>query len=323
MSRFYQCSGFNFNDFDLLVENEYIYAAYVKKIPFPKELKDAKQPNRFGIAKSNDGINWEEVGDIILPEPGGWDESLWAGCISKQGNDYVIYYCGVKVKERQSSCKIGKAYSTDLVNWKKDPANPVLIFDTNNKFYSDEPNLSFRDPFHLEYEGKNYIIFCGKDKNQPEHKQGCVGMVEEAAPNKFVYMPPIFSPGIYFDGLECPALYKLGEHWYLLYGVDGENREKAFRYAMADSPFGPFTAKFSDNQLLSSKNYTCRIAKFKGKHLLYNWFRDFPDGIVRERLAPPKEVHILDDGRISLSELDTEVPTTPEVQKIDSTLTIV
>jgi beta-fructofuranosidase len=304
MSNFYQSPGFNFNDFDLLVEKDTIYATYVKKIPFPLEDKDAKQPNRFGMAKSIDGINWEEVGDIILPIPHTWEESLWAGCFTKQDGKYVIYYTGVKILERQPSCKIGKAYSTDLIHWEKDLNNPIFTFDQGNPYYSDESKLSFRDPFYFKHEGKKYILICAKDKKQSEGKRGCVGILEETEDNKFKWLPPIFSPGIYKDGLECPAIYNLNGRWYLLYGIDHESGEKVFRYAVADNPFGPFRT-FTDNQLLSSNNYVCRIVKFKRRYFLYNWFRDYENGLVRERLALPKEVTVLDDGRLSISDFIT------------------
>jgi beta-fructofuranosidase len=303
MINFYNSPGFNFNDFDLLVKDDVIYAAYVKKIPFPLADKDAKQPNRFGMAKSVDGINWQEVDDILLPVPNTWEESLWAGCFTKQDGKYVIYYTGVKILERQPSCKIGKAYSTDLIHFEKDKNNPLLTFDSNNPYYSDEPNLSFRDPFYFEYGGKKYLLFCGKDRLQSEGKRGCVGILEETESNKFKWLPPLFSPGIYKDGLECPAIYNLKNKWYLLYGIDHESGEKAFRYAVADSPFGPYKT-FTDNQLLSSNNYVCRIIKFKRRYFLYNWYRDLDNGLVRERLAPPKEVHILDDDRLSVSDLN-------------------
>jgi beta-fructofuranosidase len=299
MTPFYNCSGFNFNDFDLLVEGDTLYAMYVKKIPFPKEEHDSKPPNRYGLAKTNDGVTWEEVGDIIMPgQEGSWDESLWAGGISEQEDRYVIYYTAVKRLERQPSCKIGKAYSEDLIHWEKDTSNPVFTFDPTNLYYSDEPKLSFRDPFFFQYEGKKYLLFCAKDKSMEGGRRGCVGMVEEVEPNHFKWMPPLFSPGIYEDGLECPALYEIEGRWYLLYGIDG-----AFRYAVADSPFGPFVS-FQNDQLFSTNNYVSRIVRFRGKLLLYHWYRDYPEGLVRERLAPAKEVHILKDGQVSLSDLE-------------------
>lgn len=292
--------GFSFQDFDLLIDGDIIYASFIKKVPYFIYDLDSKKPNRYSLAKSIDGVHWEEVGDMIMPVPNTWEESIWAGSIRRQENKYVIYYTGVRIALRNSSCKIGKAYSLDLIHWTKDLDNPVLIFEAENPYYSGEPELAFRDPFPFEHEGRRYIIFCAKDKSQPACKQGGVGIVEETSSNQFKWMPPLFSPGIYLDGLECPALYKLQGKWYLLYGIDDENKEKAFRYAIGDNPFGPFIVP-QDNQLLPTNNYNCRIVQFKGRILLYYWSREIVDGMLHEKLALPKEVHIR-NGKIVLSD---------------------
>lgn len=299
MTTFYNPPGFNFNDFDLLVDGNILYALYVKKVPYEESAVDSKKPNRYGLAKTTDGNTWEEVGDILLPVTGTWEESLWAGSISKQEGEFVIYYTATTVAGRNDCCKIGKAYSDDLIHWGKDRTNPVFVLDSTNPYYSNEPKLAFRDPFFFEYQGKSYLLFCAKDKSKPAGKQGCIGIVEEISPNQFTWMSPLYSPGIYFDGLECPALYEINNRWYLLYGVDKENGETAFRYAIADKPFGPFTTP-TDNQLLPESNYNCRIVRFQGKLLLYHWFRDFQDGMVRDRLSSPKEVRISTEGRLAL-----------------------
>lgn len=307
MTKFYQYYKYSFKDFDLLAEDGVIYACYLKTTPYPSDQDDLRKPNVYAMAKSIDGVHWEEVGDVILPIRNSWEENIWAGGISKQNSSYVIYYTGTTMKGSNDGCKIGKAYSTDLIHWQKDSTNPVFIFDSQNPYYSDEKKFAFRDPFFFEYKGRKYLLFCAKDKSKPAGKQGCVGIVEEKEPNVFRWMSPIFSPKMYSDGLECPAVYQVEDKWYLLYGVDKENGETAFRYAIAGSPFGPYKA-LNDNQLLASNNYGCRIIRFGEKNLLYHWFRDTLNGKIRERLAPPKEVCILEDGRISLLDFEYTEP---------------
>ncbi|MFA6474544.1 MAG: family 43 glycosylhydrolase [Patescibacteria group bacterium] len=311
MPPFFNPTGYNFQDFDLLVDGDTLYAVHMKKAPYPTAGGGEKPVNTYGLAKTTDGLHWEAVGDILLPgAAGSWEESLWAGGITKRDNQFIIYYSAIKKQERQASCQFGKAYSANLMHWEKDPANPRLGFDPSNAYYSTEPLLAFRDPFPFSYQDRNYILFSAKDKAQPAGQQGCVGIVEELEDGTFAWMPPLFSPGEYFDGLECPALYEIQGRWYLLYGQDGESGGKAFRYAIADSPFGPFTT-FSDNQLFSTNNYGCRIVQFQGRTLLYHWFMDYPDGMVRSRLAPPKVVQVIngaptlvEDGRLSLSDYE-------------------
>ncbi len=243
------------------------------------------------MAKSHDGQTWEDLGDIILPVKNTWEESIWAGGISKQDNKFVIYYTGTSVKDRNDSCKIGKAYSDDLIHWTKDENNPVFVFDPRNLYYSAELKLAFRDPFFFEHEGRKYIIFCAKDKNQPQGKQGCVGLAEETSLGQFKWLPPIYSPGIYFDGLECPALYRITNKWFLLFGLDKENGGPLFKYAVSNNPFGPFQEP-GENILAKNGYYVSRLVNFKNKLLMYSWFRDFSEGLIQERLAQPKEVTV-------------------------------
>jgi len=43
-------------DFDLIVEGDFLYAMYLKKPPYPKDIAGAKPANRYGLAKSQDGL---------------------------------------------------------------------------------------------------------------------------------------------------------------------------------------------------------------------------------------------------------------------------
>ena len=179
----------------------------------------------------------------------------------------------------------------------------MLTFDAQNPYYSDEPKLSFRDPFFFKHDGKKYIIFCAKDKNKPAGKQGCVGIVEETGSNEFKWLPPLYSPGKYFDGLECPTLYHIKNKWYLLYGLDTKNAPSHYMaYAISENAFGPFVAP-KNNHLSLEGHYIGRMVEFKNRLLYYSWFRDFPKGITRERLAKPREVQTTNNGKIKLSKI--------------------
>jgi sucrose-6-phosphate hydrolase SacC (GH32 family) len=302
MPNFFAPAGWSFADFSLIVHNDWLYAVFLKKVPYKKGEEERRQPNRFGLARSADGVNWEDQGDILLPAENSWDQTMWAGTICRQYGEFVLYYTAVRSKERESSQKIGKAYSQDFKHWQKDSANPLLVIGEDNPYYSIESPLCFRDPFPCDYQGKRYILFAGKDRGQAAGKRGCVGIVEETRKNNFQWRPPIFSPGKYFDGLECPALYNLNSRWYLFYGVDVESGEKSvFHYAMADSPLGPYV-EASNNPLLPEDHYVYRIVEFQGRFLLYYWLRDYSDGLIRERLAPPREVKFSDRGEIGLAD---------------------
>jgi len=303
MERFYRPKGFNIQDFDFVVKDDVLFAVFIKKRPSRTKQEPFKKPNRYGIILSDDGFVWKDHGDVLLPDAHGWDQSLWAGSISRQGRGFVIYYSAILNKDRHASCKIGKAYSKDLIHWKKDPDNPVLLFDAENPYYSDEPKLAFRDPFFFEHEGKKFVLFAGKDKSKPTRKQGCVGLVEETEPNKFQWRPPVYSPGKYFDGLECPALYFLQNRWYLFFGLDIENVPVPhMKYAVSDNVFGPYLEP-EGNKLLSDGHYIGRVVRFRKRVLYYAWYKDVSNGKIRIRLSSPRQVMIDKNGLLSLEEI--------------------
>lgn len=299
---FYQCPGFNFNDFDLIVHEGFLYAVYVKKVPFKPgqgTAAEEREPNRYGLARTGDGEQWEEVGDILLPRPSTWEESLWAGSIVKRDGRFILYYTGVTMAGREKSCKIGRAFSTDLLHWERDPGNPILTLQPGNPHYADEPLLQFRDPFPFEHGGRRYLLFAARDKRRPKGKRGCVGIVEETE-HGYQWLPPLFSPGMYVDGLECPAIYGIEGRWYLLFGEDSASGHgHRFHYAVARRPFGPYREP-EESILLPEGCYTSRIVEFRGKLLLYHWVRDFPAGLVRERIAPPKKVRMTHEGMLHI-----------------------
>lgn len=284
----------NFNDFDLIVSDEELFALFVRKTPYPKDDRDAKMPNRLGLARSEDGKTWEDLGTILHPSPDEWDQSLWAGSVVQQNGQYTLYYTGVTEK-REASSQIGRAFSDDLRSWQKDSVNPILTLNLNNPHYSNEPAMCFRDPYPVTIDGKRYLLIAAKDKKQPKGKRGCIGLVEENTEGQFVYHPPVFSPGTY-SILECPALYNINDHWYLFFGDD---EQKVFRYAVADTPLGPFTEP-GENQLLPKNHYCVRLVQFKGVWTAYCWVRDFPQGMVREQLKGPYVLKTGSDGTLSL-----------------------
>jgi len=292
MPKLFELRGENFNDFDLTVHNDALYALFIRKTPHSQNDKDAKTPNRFGLAKSEDGIQWEDLGTILSPSLKSWEQSLWAGGITRREGQFTLYYTGV-TREREASSHIGRAFSSNLRTWKKDSANPILTLNSNNRYYSDEPLRCFRDPFPIIIQGKRYILIAGKDKQQPAGKRGCIGLIEETSHNQFIWHPPLFSPGTY-SVLECPALYEINNRWYLLFGDD---KQKVFRYAIADSPLGPFTQPMN-NILLQKDYYSVRFVNFQGSWKAYAWKRDFPEGIIRERLSGPYRISQEKDGTL-------------------------
>jgi sucrose-6-phosphate hydrolase SacC (GH32 family) len=258
----------DFRDFDFIKYKNKLWVIFITS---PKGVDDS---NNFGLASSTDGINWKEEGIVMKPGKFGFDnKSLWAMCLTKEKNNFVIFYSAISDKGRHEQ-SIGKAYSKNLKEWKRNKNNPILKLEENNKYYSNEIDkdhkdyprdkpILFRDPYAFKYKNKNYVIFASKIKNNKSPYNAGVGLAEKKG-NKYNFLPQIFSPNKY-KIIECPALYKINSNWLLLFCDDDID---VIRYATGKSPFGPF--KESKLPLLPKSNYVGRIIKWKGKYLFYS-----------------------------------------------------
>lgn len=96
----------------------------------------------IGYATSPDGIVWTKYDDptttnppfaesdpvLNTGEPGEWDDEIIMGAsVLLLDNIYYMWYTGGGVPSFYGPFSIGRATSTDGINWEKDALNPVLI----------------------------------------------------------------------------------------------------------------------------------------------------------------------------------------------------
>ena len=84
-----------------------------------------------GHAVSTDLLAWTLLPDALRPGPvGSWDDlAIWTGSIICADGRWHMLYTGVSRAENGRVQRIGLATSTDLVNWEKHPANPLIEAD--------------------------------------------------------------------------------------------------------------------------------------------------------------------------------------------------
>jgi predicted GH43/DUF377 family glycosyl hydrolase len=94
-----------------------------------------RPPNAcIDLATSQDGLVWtrHKENPVLFPTSGEWDSSRVSyHTIIKVGDIYHMYYTGTAA-HGPANCRIGKATSDDLVNWKKHPDNPVFEHERGN-----------------------------------------------------------------------------------------------------------------------------------------------------------------------------------------------
>src|SRR5690606_39852349 len=100
--------------------------------------------------------------------------------------------------------------------------------------------LSFRDPYKFTYDGKHYLLFCGRSSHGPISRRGCVGLAELEG-DEWVLKKPLLFPFAY-DDIECPCIVQVNERFYLI----GSIREDIkVRYGYFDDLLGPYMSFYS------------------------------------------------------------------------------
>ena len=118
----------------------------------------------LGYANSTDGVNWTKYpgNPVMLPgAPGEWDNQgdLDPWGVIKIDSTYYLYYNTVGPAANVGSRCVGLATSTDLINWTKDPNNPLFtggrfcafVFKHGEYYYNILPRYTYTtNEAHLE-----------------------------------------------------------------------------------------------------------------------------------------------------------------------------
>jgi beta-fructofuranosidase len=251
-----------------------------------------------------------------------------------QDGSWRMFYTGLSRRDQGMIQRIGMACSDDLFAWKKsavcwhdrrgttDPervkrarkksehleasclTSPIdesssFPLTPSPKYYEsslDEGRhwVSFRDPFYYRDNGEGYLLMAARVNDGPVVRRGCVGVMEETAPNVFESRPALHHPGLY-DDIEVPNLIKIEDDYYLI----GSLREDAkIRYWHTSDLSQPWRS-YHDNVLLAKGNYAGRICKDEKGLLLWNFFtEDDQQRNVNNIMPPPKRLMRCENGQL-------------------------
>ncbi|MBY5956666.1 family 43 glycosylhydrolase [Membranicola marinus] len=259
-------------------------------------------PNHDYIAHavSKDGYNWRRVKNaLFVGHPGEWDDDmLWTMDVSEGDGVYEMYYTGLKLSDKGTIQKIGRAKSHNLYDWEKEN-NYNFPLTSLGPYYENLDNnprtwLSFRDPYRFTHEGSHYLLFCGRSSHGPISRRGCVGLAK-LEDEEWVLKKPLLFP-IAYDDVECPCIVQINDRFYLL----GSIREDIkVRYWYSDEFQGPYLSFHSD-VLMPQGNYAARIIQDNEHVLIYNFYYLNREINYKRVLPPPKEVAVDQKGRLYL-----------------------
>ena len=268
---------------------------------------------QIGHATSEDLLHWSEQEPALVSGEGdAWDSgALGTGMTFCDSKKFYMTYCGL---EKGLPQRIGIASSDDLFHWVKNPANPILIPEMGGGIYENDlaennnVSISWRDAFVL-YDKKDerfHALIAARVSKGPHHKRGCTAHAITKDLETWKVLPPIYSPGKFFDH-EVPALYAINGRHYLLWSSarfytnhnDPPSRSIASGtfYAVSDKPYEGFQEP-EDNMLLGSGN-----GRF--------------DNYVGQLIQVGKET-LLHYQMIGAEELDLVSVSTPKIVRVES-----
>ncbi|MBU0907533.1 MAG: glycoside hydrolase family 68 protein [Nanoarchaeota archaeon] len=299
----------------LVKHKNYYHAFYLqspRNCPY-KKRHDNKVS--IGHAVSSDLINWKTLPTALTPgKKGEWDDfTLWTGAILKKDKKVYMFYTGRNSKSKHIQ-KIGLATSTDLINWKKHPNNPLIRADKRYYETSSYKNKlgkagTWRDPSVIQdSKTKDYfMVLSARSGDKRKEYDGCIALAESTNLLNWKVMPPVLYPKVY-DEMENPQIIHHKNKYYLFFSVP---YKKSFSRTWAKKHGRPiglhcyYSSTFRGNYRPVNKNgvvlsngkeiYAIKLLKQKGDiFTAMGWLRK-KDGKYLAKLACPFELKIQDD----------------------------
>lgn len=304
-----------------------------------KSLKDPELRHRhvsIGHARSTDLCNWEQLGTCFEPAPEpAWDDwTTWTGSVIRDPKGlWHLFYTGTRRgPEMGLKQRIGHAISSDLHNWVRVGDGLALDLDPSRPDYEEfTPGVwhdrAMRDPHVIENpDGPGWLMFF--TARQPgldePNAGGTIGQAWSPDLYRWELRAPAFA-GKAFGQMEVPQVFKLDEHWYLLFCTDARHWSAQYRsgsqqtpvtgthYLLAPSVSGPWSlapGHFLDGAE-SCERYSGKIVLTDQGPVFLGFLAQGPDGFIGV-VSDPIPVEVGDNALLSLAfdnELGATVPT--------------
>jgi len=217
---------------------------------------------------TRDFVHFTDYGEA-LPRGRADEQDLYVftGCVIEREGLFHIYYTGHNPYFRrngQPEQAIMHATSTDLRQWTKDPANPILFADARRYEMHD-----WRDPFVFwNADTRQYwMLLAARVKTGPDNRRGCTALAVSDDLQRWEIREPFWAPSLYYTH-ECPDLFRAGEWWYLVYSTFSERH--ITHYRMSRTLRGPWRAP--DNDSFDGRAfYAAKTASDGQRRFAFGW----------------------------------------------------
>jgi predicted GH43/DUF377 family glycosyl hydrolase len=154
---------------------------------------------------------WTKQPFALTADANAGEKHLWAPHVVLHDGTYYMYYCAGSLKSN-SEYRIHLAASKDLMNWKRHPANPMVVdgYDARDPFV-----LKIGDEWVMYYtatsapKGGNHVVASVKSKDLIHWGE-----------RRVVFTDP--STGTFGGPTESPQVIRRGKYYYLFIGPRDE-----------------------------------------------------------------------------------------------------
>jgi sucrose-6-phosphate hydrolase SacC (GH32 family) len=224
----------------------------------------------WGHVRSRDLVRWEPLPIALWPSHDLGEEHVFSGCatVNPRG-ELMLFYTSIGSRLPEQWAAVPD--DTDLLKWKKHPANPLLT----EKLHGSVKVHEWRDPFAFHFDGKTYLVLGG---NLNANKGGQAVVNVYRADNddltEWQYQGVLFQhPDAGVKNIECPNFFPLGDKWVLIV-----SQGQPVQYFVGD--LDGKTMKFTSQErgIMDAGNYyapNC-MEDNKGRRVLWGWVNGFP-----------------------------------------------
>ena len=239
------------------------YHVFYLKAPLPP-LRDEAKHTAYAHVVSSDLLHWEEWPLAIQPGSEGEPDSVscWTGSLIESSGIFHLFYTGYSGEQKPQV--ICHATSSNLREWEKDPANPILQADLRWYDPSD-----WRDPFVFwnAQVREFWMLLAARTKDGPNNRRGCIALATSLDLQHWEIRPPFWSPSLFYTH-ECPDLFYWYGKWVLVFSEFSQSR--ITRYRIAESLEGPWITPYNDT-FDTCSFYAAKTASDKSLRFAFGW----------------------------------------------------
>jgi len=174
---------------------------------------------------------------LPLGTPGSWDDTLLDKLsLVKKGTTYYLYYAAWDADEES---RIGLATSTDLINWTKEPTNPILTPGATGSW--DNHVLCSPSVIYLPRTGEWKMWYVGYKPDKTHAQVGLATSIDGIHWTKYADNPVVRNGALgEFDDrgvVEPKVIYYKGKY-YMVYGAQHGGTLDKQKVGLATSPDG-------------------------------------------------------------------------------------